>query len=127
MDNRKYIVMAFLAVATLIGLAARGLTIPMFALLEVGDPQILGTLEGTTLLGLSMGVVSFLVLNRHPAAYSFADEVVTELRKVTWPDKDETVRSTSVVVGFAITMAVAITLYDFVWGRLTSMFLFTDG
>lgn len=74
-----------------------------------------------------MGVVSFLVLNRHPAAYSFADEVVTELRKVTWPDKDETVRSTSVVVGFAISMAVAITLYDFVWGRLTSMFLFTDG
>jgi len=127
MDNRKYIVMAFLAVAALIGLAARGLTIPMFALLEVGDPQIFGTLEGTTLLGLSMGVVSFLVLNRHPAAYGFADEVVTELRKVTWPDKDETVRSTSVVVGFAISMAVAITLYDFVWGRLTSMFLFTDG
>lgn len=127
MDNRKYIVMAFLAVAALIGLAARGLTIPMLALLEVGDPQILGTLEGTSLLGLGMGVVSFLVLNRHPAAYSFADEVVTELRKVTWPDKDETVRSTSVVVGFAISMAVAITLYDFVWGRLTSMFLFTDG
>ena len=127
MDNRKYIIMAFVAVAGLVGMAARGLSIPMLALLEVGDPLLLGLMEGTSLLGLVSGGFTFLALNRNQQAYAFADDVVTELRKVTWPDKDETIRSTSVVLGFALSMALTITLYDLVWGRLTKMFLFTDG
>lgn len=126
MDNRKYIIMAFVAVAGLVGMAARGLSIPMLALLEIGDPMVLG-MTGTGVLGMVSGIFTFLALNRNQQAYAFADDVVTELRKVTWPDKDETIRSTSVVLGFALTMAVTITLYDLVWGRLTKMFLFTDG
>jgi len=126
MDNRKYIIMAFVAVAGLVGMAARGLSIPMLALLEVGDPLLVGV-TGTAILGLVSGLFTFLALNRNQQAYAFADDVVTELRKVTWPDKEETIRSTSVVLGFALTMALTITLYDLVWGRLTKMFLFTDG
>jgi preprotein translocase SecE subunit len=45
---------------------------------------------------------------------------------VTWPTKEETVRSTTVVVLFTIIVAGALAGYDWIWGEVTSRVLFTE-
>ena len=126
MRNQRYILLGFFAVATFFGFAVRGLAVPLLARLEVVDPQ-LGPLSATGLLGILVTVVLFLGMNRHALVYSFSDESVTELRKVTWPTKDETVRGTTVVILTTAFIALTLASYDFVWARVTSTFLFTEG
>ena len=126
MRNQRYILMGFLSVAAFLGFAVRGLVVPLLARLDVVDPQI-GFISGTDALGIVVGVVTFMVMNRHPLVHSFSDESVTELRKVVWPGKDETVRSATVVVVTTLFIAATLAMYDFVWARVTSTFLFSEG
>jgi len=126
MRNQKYILLGFFCVATFFGFAIRGLAVPLLARLDVVDPQI-GPLSGTGILGILVGVAIFLVMNRHSLIYGFSDESVTELRKVVWPEKDETVRSSTVVVVTTLFIALTLAMYDFVWARVTSTFLFSEG
>jgi preprotein translocase subunit SecE len=127
MANQKYIILAFLSAAVLVGMAVRGLSVPLLAQLQMGDPQVFGLVNATSVVGISCAVTTFLVLNRHPIVYEFTDEVIVELAKVTWPDKQETVRSTTVVVVFTLVVALALGVYDYVWARITNVFLFTEG
>ncbi len=127
MQNQRFILLSFLGAAVLLGMSVQGLSIPLLARLEVADPQILGLINATTLAGLAVGVATFLILNRNRAAVAFTNEVIDELRKVHWPDKQETVRSTLVVVIFTFVVAGALAAYDYVWAQVTEMFLFTEG
>lgn len=126
MRNQRYILLGFLSVAAFIGFAVRGLAVPMLARLDIVDPQF-GFVSGTAALGIIVGVVIFLVMNRHPLVHSFSDESITELRKVVWPGKDETVRSATVVIITTLFIALTLAMYDFVWARVTSTFLFSEG
>ena len=126
MRNQRYILLGFLSVAAFLGFAAQGLAIPLLARLDIVDPRI-GFISGTAALGIIVGVVTFLGMNRHPVVHSFSDESVTELRKVVWPDKEETVRSATVVVITTLFIAATLAMYDFVWARVTSTFLFSEG
>ena len=127
MHNQKYIVMTFLGAAVLIGMSVRGLAIPLLVMVDMGDPLLFGFMNATLLAGLVSGVATFIILNRHPKAFGFTDETVTEFRKVTWPGKNETVRSTVVVLLFSVIVAGSLAFYDVIWARVTNAFLFTDG
>ena len=126
MRNQKYIVMSFLAAGALVGFTVRGLAVPLLAQLEVGDPQIAGLVNATSLAGIVTGVLTFLILNRHPLVVKFTNEVITELRKVTWPDREETIRSTTVVIGTTLFVAAMLAIYDYAWAEITSVLLFTS-
>jgi len=127
MNNQKYIIMTFLGAAVLLGASVRGLVVPLLASMEVGDPRVLGFIDASALGGLAIGVATFFILNRNRAAYRFTDEVVAELAKVVWPDKQETVRSTLVVVSFTVIVAGALGLYDYIWAGITREFIFSAG
>ena len=126
MRNQKYIVMSFLAAGALVGFTVRGLAVPLLAQLEVGDPQIAGLVNATSLAGIGTGVLTFLILNRHPLVVKFTNEVITELRKVTWPEREETIRSTTVVIGTTLFVASMLGIYDYAWAEITSVLLFSD-
>jgi preprotein translocase subunit SecE len=126
MRNQKYIVMSFLAAGALVGFTVRGLAVPLLAQIELGDPQIAGLINATSLAGIVTGVLTFLILNRHPLVVKFTNEVITELRKVTWPDREETIRSTTVVIGTTLFVAAMLAIYDYVWAEITSVLLFTE-
>lgn len=127
MTNQRFIVLLFLSFGALAGATVRGLGLPLLASLEVADPLILGLVNASTLVALLVGAATFFVLLRQEQAYTFADESISELRKVTWPDKEETVRSTGVVIGTTLFLASVLASYDFVWAKITSFFLFTQG
>ena len=127
MRNQKYIIMSFLSAGVLVGYSVRGLAIPLLARMEVNDPMLLDVLNATSLFGIVIGVMTFLVLNRHPLVVRFTDEVVTELTRVTWPDREETLRSTTVVIGTTLFVALMLALYDYAWGAITKVLLFQEG
>jgi preprotein translocase SecE subunit len=114
-----------LTAAWLLAVSVRGLIVPILARFEIGDPQFLG-LNATSIGAILLGTVTFLILNRHPKVVSFTDEVIYELRKVTWPEKDDTVHSTIVVIGLTLFIAGALASYDYVWAEVTQMVLFTE-
>jgi preprotein translocase SecE subunit len=127
MRNQKYIIMSFLSAGVLVGYSVRGLAIPLLARMEVNDPMLLDVLNATSLFGIVLGVMTFLVLNRHPLVVRFTDEVVSELSRVTWPDREETLRSTTVVIGTTVFVALMLALYDYAWGAITKVLLFQEG
>jgi len=49
---------------------------------------------------------------------TFFEEVRTELKKVSWPKKDELIRSTSVVIVMILITAVIVGLLDYIFYAL---------
>lgn len=127
MKNQRYILLAFVLIAISVGAASRGLVVPFMARLELPDPQILGLVEASSFGALLIGVATFVTLLRSTAAVAYTDETITELRRVTWPTREDSVRSTTIVIGTTLFLAFALAGFDFVWGRITSAFLFTEG
>ena len=126
MKNSKTIAFILLALTWLTVVALRGLAIPVLARFEIGDP-IVGFLSASALVAIVLGVGTYIALMRNTRVVQFADEVIDELNKVTWPEKDETVSSTVVVVGVTLFIAAALGLYDYVWAEVTQIVLYTDG
>lgn len=125
--NQRYILFAFLILAVAVGFSARGLTGPIMAAFEVSDPRLLGVIDGSSLIGVGSGVATFMIFLRSASSVHFTDEVISELRKVTWPDREDTIRSTIIVVSTSLFFALMLASFDWLWGSLTSAFLFTKG
>ena len=72
-------------------------------------------------VGALLGVVAVIQVYRKPHIRQWADEVASELSKVTWPEKDTVTSGTVVVVVTSIVAAVYIALLDRLWGFLTTL------
>lgn len=51
----------------------------------------------------------------------FIKEVVTELKKVTWPTRDETVKLTAVVIAISVIVGIFIGSLDYTLVSITSL------
>jgi preprotein translocase subunit SecE len=122
--NTKTIAFILLGLTWLTVVALRGLAIPVMARFEIGDP-IVGFISASALAAIILGIGTYIALMRNTRVVQFSDEVIDELNKVTWPEKDETVSSTVVVVGVTLFIAAALGLYDYVWAEVTQLVLYT--
>jgi preprotein translocase SecE subunit len=86
---------------------------------------LFNSINATTVAAIILGILLFVLLNRHRKIVVFTDESVTELRRVFWPDKEETIRSTTVVIGVTLFIAFMLGSYDYVWAEVTQLLLFT--
>jgi len=62
------------------------------------------------------GILVFLVLQFNPRILRWADEVVSELRKVTWPNRKDVTAMTIVVCAMVLVSSLVISSFDFVSG-----------
>jgi preprotein translocase subunit SecE len=69
-------------------------------------------------IGASVGGI---VLYRNERIYTLANEVASELSKVTWPTGKEVRTATLTVIVMAIISALILGLFDFVWSNLTEL------
>jgi len=70
----------------------------------------------------AIGAVALGVsLYRNDRVYHLANEVSSELKKVTWPTAKEVRAATIVVIVMAVTSAVILFLFDLVWSGLTDL------
>jgi len=90
--------------------------------LEVNDPAVIGPqFTVTTLMGVIVGVAAGVYAVQSARAWTFSTEVAGELRKVTWPTKAETQRSTVVVIVTTLVISLLLGLFDYVWAQLTGI------
>jgi preprotein translocase subunit SecE len=72
------------------------------------------------LAGVSAIVIG-VTLYRNDRVYNLANEVSSELKKVTWPTAKEVRAATTVVIVMAIVSAVILGIFDLVWTNLTEL------
>lgn len=70
-------------------------------------------------VALTMSLAVGIVLYRNERVYGLASDVATELRKVTWPTRQETQAATIVVVVTVVIAAIILGAFDAVWSALT--------
>ena len=64
---------------------------------------------------VALAAVATVVAWKNEQVFTLANEVTTELRKVTWPDRRETVNSTIVVIATTIISALLLGFFDAIW------------
>jgi preprotein translocase subunit SecE len=91
---------------------------------KLPDVSIVGnTITLTTLLALAMAVGLIVWFYKRDDYRSYIAEVVIELKKVSWPNFEETKRSTLVVGLFTIVVSLYLFGMDTVWRFLTDLLL----
>lgn len=123
--NRRWVVLSYVSLGLLtawvLGLALQW---AFYRLRDYGiyDVELLGanfTLAHAIALGVSL--LGVLYLWKHERITRGAHEVVEELRKVTWPDMQETQTSTIVVLVTTVIIALVLWVFDFFWSWGTSL------
>jgi preprotein translocase subunit SecE len=77
-----------------------------------------------TTISLMAGVAAVVIgitLYRNDRVYHLANEVTSELKKVTWPTAKEVRTATMVVIVMAIISAIILGIFDLVWTNLTEL------
>lgn len=64
-------------------------------------------------LPVATGIILFAVLQFNKQILAWGDEVVTEVRKVVFPSRKDTVGMTIVVLIFVLISSIIVTLFDF--------------
>jgi preprotein translocase SecE subunit len=127
MVHQRYVLFVFVLAAMLSGSVLQAGLASAFVEFGVADQAWLGGVVSTSdALSLSGALLTFFALLRQPQAVRFTDEAVGELRKVTWPTRDEALSATSTVIFTALFVAALIGVYDLVWSRLAKFILYTD-
>lgn len=67
-------------------------------------------------LPVATAFVIFLLLQLNPAVKSWAEEVVSEVKKVVWPSRKDTTAMTIVVIVMVLISSIIITTFDFASG-----------
>jgi preprotein translocase subunit SecE len=55
--------------------------------------------------------------------FKFFGDVIAELRKVTWPSREEAFRLTGIVIAFTVVVAIILGVVDYGFSKLMSLIL----
>ena len=112
----RYVAIAYVVAAMLLALIVGRFIHAGLFYAGVEDYPILGVdYRLSFLLGIVLAAATAIVCYRHPEVKRLADEVATELSKVTWPTRQETWAATLVVIVTVAISALYLGLFDAVW------------
>ena len=83
-----------------------------------------GSVPSESKISIASAVVASIagiILYRNDRIYHLANEVSSELKKVTWPTAKEVRAATLVVIVMAIISAIILGIFDLVWTNLTEL------
>ena len=62
-----------------------------------------------------------MITYRNDRVYTLANEVASELKKVTWPSAKEVRTATIVVIVMSVISALILGFFDLIWSNLTEL------
>ncbi len=127
MENQRAVAVLFIIGGVLAGVFFRSATLAVIGYASLEDPLLGGIVASSGVAGFIAGVITLGVLLRNQRAGEFVDSVVTELKNVTWPSREETFSNTGIVIGSTVFFATLLASYDFLWAKLTGLFIYTTG
>lgn len=74
-------------------------------------------------LPVALGLIVFFVLFLSPKVQVWGDEVVTEVRKVVWPSRKDTIAMTIVCCVMVVVAGIGLGLYDLLASQLIKVFV----
>lgn len=83
--------------------------LPLFPDWALSPPQMIAFVAA---------IILFVILQKNEKINEFSVEVASELSKITWPDKKETVLSTGVIAVMVAICAVILFAFDSLWGTI---------
>lgn len=120
--TQRYLIFAYLLAGFLVWITLDRLFGAVVYTADLPNPALIGSgFTLTTLLSLVIAIGAGVYAYRHPRAHAFSTDVITELRKVTWPSRKETQSSTVVVIITTLIISGILYLFDTVWARLTGL------
>jgi preprotein translocase subunit SecE len=72
-----------------------------------------------TLWSAGVALVTGVALYRHERIHGLVNEVVAELKKVTWPGRKEVRAATIVTIVMTVISAAILGFFDFIWANVT--------
>ena len=118
--SRKQTSLIYLACGAVSWLLAREMVSTIWQVLGLGLPDWM--VSPADIIAAGIALSTFLLLLRSNKVGEFTNEVITELGRVVWPNRKETVMSTGVVSILVGICAVLFFLFDMLWGSLVKYF-----
>ena len=122
-SDRKWIYLTYLALAGLCAWVLNKVLLVAVGYLRVRNPMILGVLPATAVISIAAMALAAYFYFRQPKVNTFSEEVVSEVKKVTWPARKTTSLSTVVVLITVMVMAVILGFYDWICAKAVSWVL----
>lgn len=119
---QRYVIFAYLAAGVLLWATLAKLFGALAYMANVPDPPLLGSnFTLANLLGFAISVGAMVYALKNERAVEFSTEVVTELKKVTWPSRRETRTATIVVIIATVLVSIILGFFDLLWAKLTGI------
>ena len=121
MEPKNWVNIGFSLIALIVFFVSKQVMLLVFDLfrLPVFDEWVVSL---PVITALVLGLVTFFGLKKWNAANQFGLEVVSELAKVTWPLRKETLVSTVIVAIMVGIASLFLVTFDTVWAFLTTKF-----
>lgn len=119
--NQKFVSLIYLLCGAVVWLLFRELAATVWAIAHLPQPAD-WVVPPSEIIAIVAGIIAFVVLIRSKVVNTFTNDTITELAKVTWPNRKETVISTgvvSVLVGIAASILFG---FDMLWGAMIHLF-----
>lgn len=122
-ENQKWVVLSYIIIAFLVWYVVSSFFFSVFEMVKIPNHYLFGAFPVTGILAFALALALLIYVFKNAEISLFSNEVVGELRKVTWPNKKETSGSTLVVVIVVIIFAVILGIFDFIWVKLLQLFI----
>ncbi|MCX7943231.1 MAG: preprotein translocase subunit SecE [Deltaproteobacteria bacterium] len=121
-SNKKWILLGYTIISVLVWITFAKFFSSVFSWFRVTDTHLIGPqFRLSTLLGLIVTLGALIYCVRSPLIMTLSDEIIIELRKVSWPTRQETYYSTLVVIITVLIMAVILGIFDAIWLKVTNL------
>lgn len=121
-DIRRYVLFSEGLLAILVWWALAETILSFWNIFQIHTIEFLG-FHAAYVIAFAVVAPSFVYLLRNQAAQDFANEVLIELKKVTWPSWKETRQATVVVLVLVAIIAAILGGFDLIWAKLIKFIL----
>jgi len=122
-SNSKIITISFMACGILIGIVAYVLLESLAAVATGSIGRFFGQEIVRHGFPVGLGLISFFVLQFNKKIVSWADEVVSELRKIIWPSRRDTIQLTIMVCVMLMISGLVLGAFDVLSGTFIDWLL----
>ncbi len=119
-SNKKVLTMSFLAAGALVAFVVKILITIITPITSGAAARVVASDFVIHILPVLVGFVTFLALQFNAKVGVWADEVVTEIKKVVWPSRKDTIAMTIVVCIMVLISSVIISIFDFVSSQIVN-------
>jgi preprotein translocase SecE subunit len=123
-EVKRYVNIAYIIAAIVMSWFYMNFAAWLMGVVSLGDTRLLGEhVTISTIVGFVLGALTAVLLWRNSKVYEGALNVAREMKKVTWPNGDETKHAMLVVIITAALVAFILFCFDFAAKTLTDLIL----